>query len=127
MKNEVAKLTVGKLRSMVRNSINSKINEEVVSVQPEVKEEKPRSLPEIAIELTRSAHTGLKALESLKSKKMPTAKATAAVSAHLAHLERIFNDIWQNPVAYLDVSPEDIVKQHEKNIEANYATGDKKI
>lgn len=123
MKNEVSKVKIGELRRLVRDSISSKLNEEAITIEPGEKKERPRSLPETAIELTKAAHAGLKALNALKSKTMPTAKASSAVSSHLTVLEQIFNDIWQNPVAYLDVSPEEVVSKHEQDVDARYAQG----
>jgi delta-aminolevulinic acid dehydratase/porphobilinogen synthase len=125
---------VGELRKLVRETVmGAKLNEETVSPPVDVVGNstgtiaaapggKQLSMPETAIALTKAAHVGLKAVESLKSKSMPTSKAANAISQQINILEKILNDIWQNPVAYLDKSPDAVLSDHDAEIEKRYTS-----
>ncbi len=100
--------TIDSLKQMIRKQI------------AEVKEgESPKSMHEMGVALTKAASTCLKVVETLKSKAdLPSRKAAAAVSMHIDALERLFNDMWQSPLSYLDSTPEEVVANRRADLDS---------
>lgn len=79
------------------------------AVLAELDSSKERGMYEFIVDITKAASAGLKSIQGLKSKQMPTVKSQNAVEASLAALEMIFMDMSMNPAAYLDTDPGELV------------------
>jgi hypothetical protein len=98
--------TIETLKKMIRKQIS------------ETKDEKPKSMHEMALALTKAASDCLKIMHTLKSKSdMPSVKARGAVAMHIDALEQLFNDMWQSPLSYLDNTPDDVVAQRRSDLD----------
>lgn len=87
------------------------VKEEVLKEMEE--QDTQRAMHDIIVDITKCAAVGLKALNNLKSKALPTKKAEEAVSSALIALEHIFHDMSTNPTRYLDQGePGEIVRNH---------------
>lgn len=85
--------------------------------------ESPKSMHEMGVALTKAASACLKVVENLKSKAdLPSRKAAAAVSMHIDALEKLFNDMWQTPLSYLDSTPDDVVAQRRADLDGRGPT-----
>lgn len=86
------------------------VKEEVLKEMGDV--QKAKAIHDVIVDIAKAASVGMKAVESLKSKAMPTEKATQAVSSAITALEHIFHDMSTNPTRYLDQDPQALVQQH---------------
>lgn len=85
--------------------------------------ESPKSMHEMAVELAKTASAGLKSIEALKSKvKLPSGRAQNAVDMHISALEKLFNDMWQTPLSYLDNTPDDVVSKRRSDLDDREAS-----
>lgn len=78
---------------------------------------KQRAMHDVIVDITKAAAVGMKVIESLKQKALPTQKATEAVAAAVTALEHIFHDMSTNPTRYLDVDPADMVQKHVSSLD----------
>lgn len=103
--------TIDSLKSLIRKQIS------------EVKADKPKSMYQTAAEITKTAAAGIAAVQALKTKvQMPSAKAMEAIDAHVQALEKILHDCLATPLAYLDVTPEEVVGQRRNDLDARAAS-----
>jgi len=92
-----------KLRNIVKEEVLKEMEEQ----------QKARAMHDVIVDIAKAAATGMKAISTLKSKALPTQKATEAVTSAITALEHIFQDMSTNPTRYLDTGdPNDIVKNH---------------
>jgi hypothetical protein len=99
--------TINSLKNLIRKQI------------AEVKGDKPKNMYQTAAEITKTAAAGIAAVQALKSKvQMPSAKAMEAIGAHVDALEKILHDCLATPLAYLDVTPEEVVDKRRSDLDA---------
>lgn len=107
-----SKTDIDKLRRIVKEEILKEMEDH----------NKQRSLHDIIVDVTKAAANGMKSIESLKTKSMPTQKATAAVSDAITALEHIFHDMSTNPTRYLDEDPDEVVQKHMRHLDDKEAS-----
>lgn len=101
-----------KLRSIVKEEVLREMEEQ----------QKAKSMHDTIVDIAKAAAAGQKAVETLKSKAMPTEKSAQAVSAAVTALEHIFNDMVTNPTRYLDHDPAAVVQKHVKSLDDREAS-----
>lgn len=100
------------LRTIVRKEVAQQLQEDIGGV------EKAVPMHVLVNKITKSAGDGIKSLENLKNKEMPTQKARHAIESSVMALEHIFNDMLRNPTAYLDQGdPNELVSQHRAKLD----------
>lgn len=103
------------LRAIVRKAVVQQIKE---SSLKENVTDKQLPMHVLVNKITKSAGDGIKSLENLKNKEMPTQKAMDAIASSIQALEHIFNDMLRNPTAYLDQgNPDEIVASHRQRLD----------
>lgn len=105
------KTTLESLRNIVRKEVAQQLKEDVGA-------DKSVPMHVLVNKITKSAGDGIKSLEHLKNREMPTNKARNAIESSVMALEHIFNDMLRNPTAYLDQGdPNEIVAQHQAKLD----------
>jgi hypothetical protein len=103
--------TLANLRNIVRKEVVQQLKEDIGGV------EKAVPMHVIVNKITKAAGDGIKSLDHLKNREMPTQKAMNAIESSVHALEHIFNDMLRNPTAYLDQGdPNEIVSQHREKL-----------
>ncbi len=95
------------IRKLVKEAVLQEIGEQ----------NKQRAMHDIIVDIAKAAAVGMKGIENLKNKALPTQKATDAVSSAIVALEHIFQDMSHNPTRYLDVDPAQSIQKHVDNLD----------
>jgi ribosomal protein S25 len=102
--------TLANLRNIVRKEVVQQLKEDIGA-------DKAVPMHVLVNKITKAAGDGIKSLEHLKNREMPTQKAVHAIESSVQALEHIFNDMLRNPTAYLDQGdPNEIVSQHREKL-----------
>jgi hypothetical protein len=103
---------LGKIRAIVKEAVIQELGEQ----------QKQKAMHDVIVDVTKAAAVGMKAIEALKSKALPTQKASEAVSSAITALEHIFQDMSTNPTRYLDVDPAAMVQKHVASLDSREAS-----
>ena len=104
-----------KNNSIITKKLRSIVNEEIIKEVEEM--QKRKAVHAIIVDITKAGSDGMKAMKSVRAKKMPTAKATSAVQTHIDALRAIYADMLRNPTNYLDRDPKSVVDSRMNDLD----------